>query len=67
MFPTSISTRNGSSACQFRPESLDLNQVMASTEGMVRQLMGGDVDMRIVPAEGLRAVKADAGQIEQSS
>jgi two-component system, cell cycle sensor histidine kinase and response regulator CckA len=48
-----------------RPESLDLNQVMASTEGMVRQLMGGDVDMRIVPAEGLRAVKADAGQIEQ--
>ena len=48
-----------------RPESLDLNQVMAGTEGMVRQLMGGDVDMRIVPAEGLRAVKADAGQIEQ--
>jgi PAS domain S-box-containing protein len=48
-----------------RPESLDLNQVMAGTEGMVRQLMGGDVDMRIVPAEDLRAVKADAGQIEQ--
>jgi PAS domain S-box-containing protein len=48
-----------------RPESLDLNQVMASTEGMVRQLMGADVDVRIVPAEGLRAVKADAGQIEQ--
>jgi PAS domain S-box-containing protein len=48
-----------------RPESLDLNQVMASMEGMVRQLMGADVDVRIVPAEGLRAVKADAGQIEQ--
>jgi PAS domain S-box-containing protein len=48
-----------------RPEALDLNQVMAGTEGMVRQIMGGDVDMRIVPAEGLRAVKADAGQIEQ--
>jgi CheY-like chemotaxis protein len=48
-----------------RPEALDLNQVMAGAEGMVRQIMGGDVDMRIVPAEGLRAVKADAGQIEQ--
>jgi PAS domain S-box-containing protein len=48
-----------------RPESLDLNQVMANMEGMVRQLMGTDVDVRIVPAEGLRAVKADAGQIEQ--
>src|ERR1017187_5369527 len=32
---------------------------------MVRQIMGGNVDMRIVPAEDLRAVKADAGQIEQ--
>jgi PAS domain S-box-containing protein len=48
-----------------RMESLDLNQVMASMEGMVRQLMGADVDVRIVPAEGLHAVKADAGQIEQ--
>jgi CheY-like chemotaxis protein len=38
---------------------------MASTEGMVRQLMGADVDVRIIPVEGLRAVKADAGQIEQ--
>ncbi len=48
-----------------QPESLDLNRVMADTEGMVRQLMGGDVNVRLVPAEGLRAVKADAGQIEQ--
>jgi nitrogen-specific signal transduction histidine kinase/FixJ family two-component response regulator len=48
-----------------QPESLDLNQVMAGMEGMVRHLMGGDVDVRIVSAEGLRAVKADAGQIEQ--
>ena len=48
-----------------QPETLDLNQVIASMEGMFRHLMGGDVDVRIVPAEGLRAVKADAGQIEQ--
>ena len=34
-------------------------------EGMFRHLMGGDVDTQIVPAAGLQAVKADAGQIEQ--
>jgi len=34
-------------------------------EGMFRHLMGGDVDTQIVPAHGLQAVKADAGQIEQ--
>ena len=48
-----------------RPESLDLNQVIVSMEGMFCDLMGDDVDVRIDPAEGLRAVKADAGQIEQ--
>ena len=48
-----------------QPETLDLNQVITSMEGMFRHLMGGDVDVRIVLAEGLRAVKADAGQIEQ--
>lgn len=48
-----------------QPESLDLNQVMASMEVTIRHLVGGAVDVRIVPAAGLRAVKADAGQIEQ--
>ena len=32
---------------------------------MLRHLMGGDVDLRIVPGVGLQPVKADAGQIEQ--
>ena len=48
-----------------KPEVLDLNRVIASMEGMFRHLMGGEVDTRIVPASGLQAVKADAGQIEQ--
>ena len=48
-----------------QPETLDLNQVIASMEGMFHHLMGGDVDTQIVPAPGLQAVKADAGQIEQ--
>jgi PAS domain S-box-containing protein len=48
-----------------QPETLDLNQVIAGMEGMFHHLMGGDVDTQIVPAPGLQAVKADAGQIEQ--
>ena len=48
-----------------RPESLDLNQVVAGMEVTVRHLVGGAVDVRIVPAAGLHVVKADAGQIEQ--
>ena len=48
-----------------QPETLDLNRVIAGMEGMLRHLMGGDVDTQIVPAAGLQAVKADAGQIEQ--
>jgi two-component system, cell cycle sensor histidine kinase and response regulator CckA len=46
-------------------EILDLNAVILSMEGMVRHLMGGDVDTQIVPALDLYAIKADAGQIEQ--
>jgi PAS domain S-box-containing protein len=48
-----------------RPETLDLNQVLAGMEGVFRLLMGGAVDTRIMPAPGLLAVMADAGQIEQ--
>jgi PAS domain S-box-containing protein len=48
-----------------QPENLDLNQVIASMEGMFRHLMGGEVVMHTIPAPGLHAVMADAGQIEQ--
>jgi PAS domain S-box-containing protein len=47
------------------PDILDLNRVIASMEGVLHHLMGGVVDTQIVPAPGLHAVKADAGQIEQ--
>jgi PAS domain S-box-containing protein len=48
-----------------QPETLDLNRVIAGMKGMFHHLMGGKVDTQIVPAAGLNAVKADAGQIEQ--
>jgi PAS domain S-box-containing protein len=48
-----------------QPETLDLNQVITDMKGVFQHLMGEDVDTRIVPAPGLQAVMADAGQIEQ--
>ena len=48
-----------------RPEILDLNQVLTGMDNMLHHLMGGNVNTHIIPAPGLRAVKADAGQIEQ--
>ncbi len=48
-----------------QPAVLDLNQIIASMEGMLHHLMGHAVDVRFVPAPGLRPVKADAGQIQQ--
>jgi two-component system cell cycle sensor histidine kinase/response regulator CckA len=48
-----------------QPDILDLNQVIAGMEGMVQHLMGAEVTTQIVPASGLQATTADAGQIEQ--
>jgi C4-dicarboxylate-specific signal transduction histidine kinase len=48
-----------------QPEALDLNRVIIGMESVFRLLMGVDVDTKIVPAQGLRAVMADAGQIEE--
>jgi PAS domain S-box-containing protein len=49
-----------------RPEALNLNQVITSMREVLGHLMGGEmVDVKIVPAAGLRLVEADAGQIEQ--
>ena len=47
-----------------QPAILDLNSLVADMEVMLRQLAGGDVDVRIAPTAGLKPVKADAGQIE---
>jgi two-component system cell cycle sensor histidine kinase/response regulator CckA len=48
-----------------QPEILNLNQVLAGIDGMLRHLLGEAVDMRTVPAAGLKTIKADASQIEQ--
>jgi len=48
-----------------QPAVLDLNCVLAGMEDTLRHLMGRGTDVRIVPTAGVKAVKADAGQIEQ--
>jgi signal transduction histidine kinase len=49
-----------------QPEALDLNRVLSGMDGVLGHLMGGQkVTVNFVPTPGLRAVKADAGQIEQ--
>lgn len=46
-------------------ETLDLNRILGGMDGIFHHLMGGEVETRILPAPGLHAVKADAGQVEQ--
>jgi signal transduction histidine kinase len=47
------------------PEILDLNSLVQNLEKLLHRLIGEDIDLVIRTAPSLRAVKADAGQIEQ--
>ncbi|MGD0566789.1 MAG: ATP-binding protein [Candidatus Sulfotelmatobacter sp.] len=47
------------------PKILDLNAVVTENLKMLTRVIGEDVDLVMVPATGLGAVRADAGQIEQ--
>jgi two-component system, cell cycle sensor histidine kinase and response regulator CckA len=48
-----------------QPRELDLNAVVLHMDKMLRRLIGEDVALVTVPAEGLWTVKADPGQLEQ--
>jgi two-component system cell cycle sensor histidine kinase/response regulator CckA len=48
-----------------QPQVLDLNSAVSGMATMLRRLIGEDIDLRIVPGEGLGRVKADSGQVEQ--
>ncbi len=47
------------------PQILDLNEVVAEVEGMLRGLIGEDIDLACLQALGKVHVHADRGQIEQ--
>jgi signal transduction histidine kinase len=48
-----------------RPMPVEINEVLVGLDGMLRTLIGEDVELRIVPATGLGVVVADPGQLEQ--
>jgi PAS domain S-box-containing protein len=48
-----------------QPQVLNLNRVAADLEKMLRRLIGEHIDLEIIAAPHLEAVKADPGQINQ--
>jgi two-component system cell cycle sensor histidine kinase/response regulator CckA len=46
-------------------EVMSLNQVVGGFESLLRRLLGEDIDIVVLLAEGLGSVKADPAQIEQ--
>ncbi len=48
-----------------KPELITLNRLLPDMEKMLRRLIREDVDLRVVPGEGLWPVRADSGQVEQ--
>ena len=48
-----------------QPQIMDLNELIADLERMLRRLIGADIDMPFTPTPGLWKVEADPGQIEQ--
>ncbi len=48
-----------------QPRNLDLNQVVNGLEGMLRRLLGEDIELSLLNARALGQVRADPGQIEQ--
>jgi CheY-like chemotaxis protein len=48
-----------------QPAVLNLNTLVAEMESMLRRLIGEDIDLVVVRAQGLGSIKADPGQIDQ--
>jgi two-component system cell cycle sensor histidine kinase/response regulator CckA len=48
-----------------QPRILDLNDVVADVEKMLRRLIGADVQLVTTPGAGIGCILADPGQIEQ--
>ena len=46
-------------------KAIDLNQLLAGLETMLRRLIGEDIDLRLAPGRDLGHVRADPGQMEQ--
>jgi PAS domain S-box-containing protein len=49
----------------FHPQVVNLNEIIANMDSMLRRLIGEDIELITILESGLRPVKADATQIEQ--
>lgn len=49
----------------FQPKVINLNTLVDGMKGMLKRLIGEDIELVIIPQETLGQVKADPGQIEQ--
>ncbi|HJR17162.1 MAG TPA: ATP-binding protein, partial [Gemmatimonadales bacterium] len=50
----------------FQPRPLELNDVVASMEGLLQRLVGADIDLALHLRPGLGQVKMDPSQLEQT-
>jgi len=48
-----------------QPKVLDLNEVVAGAETLLRRLIGENIELLVIPNAALGRVKADSGQLEQ--
>ena len=46
-------------------EVVDLNALVANLQSMLQRLIGEDIELVVVPAQGLGSVRADRAQVEQ--
>lgn len=49
-----------------KPRRLDLNQVVAEVEKMLRPLIVEDIEVEVIPGSGVQPIFADPGQIEEA-
>jgi signal transduction histidine kinase/ActR/RegA family two-component response regulator len=47
------------------PRIIDLNELILSMDGMIRRLVGEDIEFKSIPADDLGKVKADVSHMEQ--
>jgi PAS domain S-box-containing protein len=47
------------------PRNVDLNDIVSDTDKLLKRTIGEDVDLQIVPRDGLWITKVDPGQVEQ--
>ncbi|MFH1037806.1 MAG: PAS domain S-box protein [PVC group bacterium] len=47
------------------PEIIDLNAILTDLEGMLWRVCGRSIELTILPAPGLRTIRADRSQLEQ--